>query len=1591
MNATGGNNGDPWDSHSEDFGHGTYVASVIGAVGNNGQFISGVNWKTRLLAIKTNDFDGGFAFSAIVNSVNYLLTMKERGHNIRVINASFGTENFQDDRGKKLYDLILSALNQQGILFIASSGNAGVDTTAPDRDNYPSNSPLENVISVGSIDIFGRFRGNYSETKVDLVAPGVGIQVLRTASIENTYAITNLFSIANILCDDLEPPPPTGNRACDNPSADTSPRWTAENGWERTRDQAFSGRYSWGTNNENIAPGTNPDAILTHQPISLKGYMTQSASVSIPAPIVLSFRFRSVTFPPIPLNIPIEIQFLVNSQVEYRNRHPFPTGRPWTIFAIKIPDFLYEHDNVQLQFVVAKRTGIKFYIDNIAITAIQIEDSERTIRSVMGTSFAAPHVAGAAALLWSAKPELHHLEVRDLLLDNVDKRPGLVGLFVTDGSLNVAKAISAIDEIILELSTNSIVIPETQYREFTAVLKQAPETGSPITVTIEQGIDNQTMLAHLMINPADLMIEPSELIFTAENWDDKQTIRVSSVADNTFQDLRNRLTFNVPASDGKTQQRYIDVLVTNTDTAELVGLSSLLVLDEGTSTTIDFQLQLSTNSTEIFIVTFEEQSTVKYLIFDIPLQLSQDLNLAGNQFGSVTIVSNNNNRLGNIETQIIIRVYLQSNRNNILSEQIINVEIINTETLQILGLRDLTLDENTSAILSVSLSVQPTETYTVRISSPRTSLTEQFDLNVSPTALIFTEQTWSNPQAVRITAPADGRLADSSAVLTFQIFPNNEPNNIQNEQTITVTVPNNEPLEILILSLNNFILDEETSSTLFISLSLQPDRAYTVTINPPDKQCNLTVIPSTLTFDEQTWSSPQAVRITALADGRFLNRTCLLTFQAYPSNNPGTTQAVKTISVIIPNTESLLNLPDLIILNENTSTILSVSLSVQPTETYTVTITSTQIFPPGDQSKLTVIPSTLVFDERTRSSPQAVRITAPTDGKLVNRFFQMTFQAYLNNEPNIVQSEQTVTISVPNTDLLRILGLHDLSLDENTSTILSISFSLQPDRAYTVTIISTQNAQTGQFDLNVTPTALIFDAQTWSSPQAIQITAPVNNRFPDTATSLTFQAYPNNEPTNIQAEQTISIAVTNTETQQILGLRDLTLDENTSAILSVSLSVQPTETYTVRISSPRTSLTEQFDLNVSPTALIFDAQNWSSPQAVQITAPADGRLADSSAVLTFQASPNNEPNNIRAEQTISIAVTNTEPLEILGLNNFILHEEASTVLFISLSLQLDRAYTVTIISTQINLPDNQCKLTVAPNPLTFDEQTWSSPQAVRITALADGRFRDRTCLLTFLAYPSNDPGTTQAIKTISVIIQNIEILLNLPDLITLNENTSTILSVSLSVQPTETYTVTITSTQIFPPGDQSKLTVIPSTLVFDERTRSSPQAVQITAPADGRLVNRFFQMTFQAYLNNEPNIVQSEQTITISVPNNESPRILGLRNLTLGENSSAILSVSLSLQPLEEYIVVSTPNNIPALLITPTLSFDSQNWNNPQDVRITTRPAVNSQIIQIIDVTFLLYPKTSTMNIQDEKMVRVRIIGDDVLRFRIKIFLEGAQ
>jgi subtilisin family serine protease len=58
-----------------------------------------------------------------------------------------------------------------------------------------------------------------------------------------------------------------------------------------------------------------------------------------------------------------------------------------------------------------------------------------------GTSMASPHVAGAAALIWSKYPGLTSIQVRDRILKNVDQVAGFNGLVATNGRLNLFKAL----------------------------------------------------------------------------------------------------------------------------------------------------------------------------------------------------------------------------------------------------------------------------------------------------------------------------------------------------------------------------------------------------------------------------------------------------------------------------------------------------------------------------------------------------------------------------------------------------------------------------------------------------------------------------------------------------------------------------------------------------------------------------------------------------------------------------------------------------------------------------------------------------------------------------------------------------------------------------------------------------------------------------------------------------------------------------------------------------------------------------------------------------------------------------------------------
>ena len=159
-------NGDPMDEN----GHGTHCAGIIGADGNNGIGIAGINWHVRIMPLKFMSKGGFGSTKDAIEAINYVINRKKAGVNVRIISASWGSTQ----KSKALEDAIRAA-GDAGILFVAASGNASAD--ADKTPHYPASFDLPNVISVAALnrnDELASF-SNFGAKRVHIAAPGAEI------------------------------------------------------------------------------------------------------------------------------------------------------------------------------------------------------------------------------------------------------------------------------------------------------------------------------------------------------------------------------------------------------------------------------------------------------------------------------------------------------------------------------------------------------------------------------------------------------------------------------------------------------------------------------------------------------------------------------------------------------------------------------------------------------------------------------------------------------------------------------------------------------------------------------------------------------------------------------------------------------------------------------------------------------------------------------------------------------------------------------------------------------------------------------------------------------------------------------------------------------------------------------------------------------------------------------------------------------------------------------------------------------------------------------------------------------------------------
>jgi subtilisin family serine protease len=152
--------GTPQDAN----GHGTHVAGIIGARGDNGIGGTGVAWQAKLMAVRVLDADARGTTSGVAQGIRYAVA-----NGARIINLSLAGPSSTSD----LEDAIVFA-RDHGVLVVAAAGNDGADLRQ--SPTYPATYREENVLGVAATAPSGALApvSDYG-TGADLAAPGVDI------------------------------------------------------------------------------------------------------------------------------------------------------------------------------------------------------------------------------------------------------------------------------------------------------------------------------------------------------------------------------------------------------------------------------------------------------------------------------------------------------------------------------------------------------------------------------------------------------------------------------------------------------------------------------------------------------------------------------------------------------------------------------------------------------------------------------------------------------------------------------------------------------------------------------------------------------------------------------------------------------------------------------------------------------------------------------------------------------------------------------------------------------------------------------------------------------------------------------------------------------------------------------------------------------------------------------------------------------------------------------------------------------------------------------------------------------------------------
>lgn len=143
--------------------HGTHVAGIIGATGNNNLGVSGVAWHVQLMSLRVFAADGSSDIAHITAAIHYAIA-----NGANVINMSYAGRT-----PSRIEQAALEQAYAAGIVTVAAAGNDNLNLKVSPM--YPA--CYKHVIGVGAINWHNTKTraSNFGKACVDISAPGYHI------------------------------------------------------------------------------------------------------------------------------------------------------------------------------------------------------------------------------------------------------------------------------------------------------------------------------------------------------------------------------------------------------------------------------------------------------------------------------------------------------------------------------------------------------------------------------------------------------------------------------------------------------------------------------------------------------------------------------------------------------------------------------------------------------------------------------------------------------------------------------------------------------------------------------------------------------------------------------------------------------------------------------------------------------------------------------------------------------------------------------------------------------------------------------------------------------------------------------------------------------------------------------------------------------------------------------------------------------------------------------------------------------------------------------------------------------------------------